>query len=179
MDDILKIHDILQKLKSTGCIAFIDPNIATDIYTDASDAGAGFLAIQNGKIVSMESTKFNSKLFSEATTDRELSAIDLAVAKLNDRINWRETIIYTDHLPLVQLLNKAKRKDLTLHGRRARVVLRIDTTGCIIRHIEGKKNVIADHLSRNGWVKTAPLRNLQLDGDIESNPGPRSSTNKI
>ena len=56
---------------------------------------------------------------------------------------------------------------MILHGRRLRVILRINATGCVIRHIAGKENVIADHLSRGGWVRSLPQ-----DGDIESNPGP-------
>ena len=136
----LKIRDLIQQLKSAGCIALIDYEAATDIYTDASDVGAGFVAIQNGKIVAMDSAKFKSTLISEATIDRELSAIDLMVAKLKDRIDWRKAIIYTDHLPLISLLHKRKQHDLSLHGRRVRVIFRIDATGSAIRYIAGKNN---------------------------------------
>ena len=46
---------------------------------------------------------------------------------------------------------------VTIHGRRARVVLRINATACVIRHIPGKHNVLADHLSRNGWDQEIAL----------------------
>ena len=73
--------------------------------------GAGFVAIQQGKIVEILSAKFKSRLIAENTTDRELAAIDLALAKLNDRIDWRQVVIYTDHLPLIGLLKTNRLND--------------------------------------------------------------------
>ena len=134
IQDTHLIHDLIKQLRSAGCVALISFDHNTDIYTDASDIGAGFIALQDGKIVAMDSAKFKSKVISEATIDRELSAIDLMIAKLNDRIDWRKTVIHTDHQPLISLLDRHKNNDLTLHGRRLRVIFRINATGCTIRY---------------------------------------------
>lgn len=100
-ENLIKIYLLIDQLTSEACIALIDPECETEIYTDASGFGAGFVAIQKGKVIAMESTKFSSEKIKETTTDRELMAIAHAVKKLQDRILWDKATIYTDHKPLM------------------------------------------------------------------------------
>jgi len=122
------------------------------IRTDASYDGIGGVLLQ----VSEETGKehpihFISRSLSKAEknygiTDLEGAALFYCMKKLKAYIvgNPIQTIIYTDHKPLVGLF---KRKEPN-NARQTRWCLTASMLGVEIRYETGKKNVVADALSR-------------------------------
>jgi hypothetical protein len=123
------------------------------LSTDASEKGYGAALEQNFKIREsdpdlIKPLEFFSKNYTPAqkkysTSEKELLAIVMAVEFFHPFLYGKRFTIYTDHLPLTFLMNKKNP-----HPRLERWILRLSLYDFIIKFRPGKKNIVADFLSR-------------------------------
>jgi len=175
-----EILRLTKQLQNPHVITTASPELDTQIYCDASSIALGYVAFQNGKMIDIanvanewnQTQRGNPQ---EAIIDLELKAILLAVSKLRYWIDTTKTIIFSDSLALVTILNKDMRQfQLT------------------VKHIKGKDNCIADALSRSRAIthiaKTKEMaknlykhnsqENASITGTTETNPGPGNNNNR-
>jgi len=122
------------------------------IRTDASYEGVGGVLLQKDDETGKEHpVHYVSRSLSKAEknygiTDLEGTALIYCINKLKSYImgNPIPTIVYTDHRPLIGLLKNKEPQT----ARHTRWCLTVSTLGIDLRYEPGKKNVIADALSR-------------------------------
>ena len=109
--DLEKIHDLNQRLKEGGCIAHMDEDAPTFVFTDASQHGAGVVIFQkqgdDQKLVLQESMCFKGKHGVKDPMARELIAIELAIKKMQARIKLGSHVtIFCDNKAAVDSLKR-------------------------------------------------------------------------
>jgi len=122
------------------------------IRTDASYEGVGGVLLQQDEESNKEHpVHYISRSLSKAErnygiTDLEGAALIYCISKLKSYImgNPIPTIVYTDHRPLIGLLKNREPQS----ARHTRWCLIVSMLGVDLRYESGKKNVIADALSR-------------------------------
>ena len=118
------------------------------IAIDASDVGVGAVLLQNDETgierpVGYFSKKLNTHQKRYSTIEKESLSLVLAVQHFDVYVTQGDVTIYTDHNPLV-FLEKFKTKNQRLF----RWSLILQPYSLKIQHIVGKKNILADALSR-------------------------------
>lgn len=118
------------------------------IVTDASNVAIGAVLQQKVKGLWKPLGFFSKKLQKSETKysalDRELLAIYLAIKHFRYFVEGREFTVYTDHKPLLTLINSLTEKT----PRQITHLNYISEFTSDIRHIKGSDNVVADFLSR-------------------------------
>uniref|UniRef100_A0A5S6R007 Reverse transcriptase domain-containing protein n=1 Tax=Trichuris muris TaxID=70415 RepID=A0A5S6R007_TRIMR len=119
------------------------------LAVDASDNAAGAVVQQkvNGR---WEPLAFFSKRFQPrearySAFGRELLALYLAVKHFRYLLEGRQFTIFTDHRPLAQALHRGSG---THNPREERQLDFVTSFTSDVRHIQGKRNTVADALSR-------------------------------
>ena len=120
------------------------------LAVDACDIGVGAVLLQedgqgSDRPVAYFSRKLNVHQRAYSTIEKEALALVLAVQHFEVYVSnaGREVVVYTDHNPL-SFLARFK----TANPRVFRWSLVLQPYSLVIRHISGKRNVIADALSR-------------------------------
>ena len=142
------------------------------IRTDASFDGIGGVLLQKDDVGNEKPIHFISRSLKPAEknygiTDLEGTAAFYCVKKFKPYIsgNKQETLLFTDHKPLIGLF---KNKE-TMNSRQTRWVLLLSMLKVSIIYEPGKKNVIADALSRmrmkNEEVVATLLSDLNINID--------------
>ena len=148
-EDLEKIHDLNQRLKEGGCIAHMDEDAPTFVFTDASQHGAGVVIFQkqeeDQKLVLQESMCFKGKHGVKDPMARELIAIELAIRKIQARINLGDHVtIFCDNKAAVDALKryyidieegiypKPENFNQQIHMSKLRVMTLINASGCTI-----------------------------------------------
>lgn len=140
---------VLKKLCSNVMNMFgIDPELPVDAYTDASKYGAGLYIcqLQEGEMrpILYDSIAFNSTQRNYDTYKRELFAIVMFTDKYEHIFNSKEvSTIHTDHKPLIGFMNAEEHSDIF-----ARWAIKLRSHNIRLKYVEGKKNAVADGLSR-------------------------------
>jgi hypothetical protein len=115
------------------------------LETDACDYGLGAVLSEEGKPVAYFSKSLSSKHLGLSIYEKEYLAILMAVEKWRHYLEQEQFIIQTDHESLKYLLDQKihtpiQKKGLTkLMGLRYKILYR-----------KGRKNIVADALSRKG-----------------------------
>ena len=145
---------ILLKEKLMNAPILMFPSFSKEfiIRTDASYDGLGGVLLQVNEETNKEHPiHYVSRTLSKheknyGITDLEGAALFYCLTKFKPYImgNPNTTIIYTDHKPLMGLFNK---KEPT-NARQTRWCMAANLLGVEIRYESGKKNVVADALSR-------------------------------
>ena len=104
--------------------------------------------MQNGLPVAYYSKKLNSAQFNYSTIDKELLSIVMTLREFRSMLLGAKLTIHTDHLNILTLGDSSQ--------RRLQWISYVDEYGPTIEHIEGSKNVIADHFSRMPLVSDKP-----------------------
>ena len=141
-----------EKLMNAPILKFPSFNKEFIIRTDASYDGVGGVLLQKNEETNKEHPiHYTSRTLTKSEknygiTDLEGTALFYCLTKFKSYImgNPHKTIIYTDHKPLVGLFNK---KEPT-NARQTRWCMAANLLGVEICYESGKKNVIADALSR-------------------------------
>jgi hypothetical protein len=110
---------------------------------DASGIGLGGVLLEEGKPVAYFSEKLSGARLNYSTYDKELYALVHTLQFWQHYLWPREFIIHSDHEALKHICSQTN-----LNRRHATWVEFIESFPYIIKHKNGKDNIIADALSR-------------------------------
>jgi len=131
------------KLTHAPLLQLPDFNNMFELECDASGIGLGGVLLQAGKPVAYFSEKLSGAQLNYSTYDKELFALVRTLQTWQHYLWPREFIIHSDHEALKHI-----RSQTNLNRRHAKWVEFIESFPYIIKHKNGKDNVIADALSR-------------------------------
>ena len=114
-----------------------------ELECDASGIGLGAVLLQDHKPIAYFSEKLSGAALKYSTYDKELYALVRTLQTWQHYLWPREFIIHSDHEALKHI-----RTQTNLNRRHAKWVEFIESFPYIIKHKNGKENVIADALSR-------------------------------
>ena len=150
-----------QTLKASE-LAFFNSAYQDRVYTDASDIGIGGVYTQINEQGEERPVKFISRKMTPTeqrydTVSKELLAITYMLQKLRRYIFGRNFKLFTDSNAVKWLFTKKE-----LSAKHSRYILLLQDYPCEVVHIAGKKNVVADVLSRYPCAE-APIDPQDLD----------------
>ncbi|WVZ70642.1 hypothetical protein U9M48_019290 [Paspalum notatum var. saurae] len=131
------------KLTHAPLLQLPDFNKVFELECDTSGIGLGAVLLQEGKPVAYFSEKLSGASLKYSTYDKELYALVRTLHTWQHYLWHREFIIHSDHEALKHI-----RTQTNLNRRHANWVEFIESFPYIIKHKNGKDNVIADALSR-------------------------------
>jgi hypothetical protein len=131
------------KLTHAPLLQLPDFNIVFELECDASGIGLGVVLLQEGKPVAYFSEKLSGASLKYSTYDKEFYALVRTLHTWQHYLWHREFIIHYDHEALKHI-----RTQTNLNHRHAKWVEFIESFLYIIKHKNGKDNVIVDALSR-------------------------------
>ncbi|WVZ84536.1 hypothetical protein U9M48_031562, partial [Paspalum notatum var. saurae] len=131
------------KLTHAPLLQLPDFNKVFELECDASGIGIGAVLLQEGKPVAYFSEKLSGASLRYSTYDKELYALVRTLQTWQHYLWPREFIIHSDHEALKHI-----RTQTNLNRRHATWVEFIESFPYIIKHKNGKENIIADALSR-------------------------------
>ena len=131
------------KLTHAPLLQLPDFNKMFELECDASGIGLGGVLLQEGKPVAYFSEKLSGASLNYSTYDKELFALVRTLQTWQHYLWPREFIIHSDHEALKHI-----RSQTNLNRRHAKWVEFIESFPYIIKHKNGKDNIIADALSR-------------------------------
>ncbi|CAF1339298.1 unnamed protein product, partial [Rotaria sp. Silwood1] len=139
----------LKKILTTDLILDLpDDTLLFKLQTDASVDGIGAVLLQitpNGdRPLAYMSKKLTKAQTKWPTIEQECYAIVQAIEKWDKYLRGHEFILETDHEPLIHFTNKEQ-----LNKRCERWRLKLAEYRFKVKHIQGKKNHMADYLSRS------------------------------
>eukprot|EP00253_Pinus_taeda_P004218 PITA_04218 len=123
------------------CVA--DPEKEYVVCTDASKEGVGGVLMQEGKVIAYESRKLKEHEQKYSAYDMELTTAIHALKMWRHYLIGRKFLLMTDHHSLTSYFSQP-----TLNTRQARWVDFLGNFDFEIKHLKGKKNRVADALSR-------------------------------
>ena len=136
-----KSFELIKKIVSQE-VMLAYPNFSEvfEIHTDASDYQLGSVISQNGKPIAFYSRKLNPAQRNYTTTERELLAIVETLKEFKNILLGHRIKVYTDH---ENLTYKQFNSSRVMRWR-----LLIEEFGPELIYLPGKKNIVADALSR-------------------------------
>ncbi len=156
-------NELKAKLINYQKLVSVDINSPFYVYTDASNYAIGAVLIQekDGEkvTVSMRSRLLKNAELNYSTYDKELLAIHDAFKHWRCYLDGNKSTFYTDHNPIVHIM-----KQSTLNNRQTRWVSDLWNQDLTIQYVPGKKNVVADSLSR---LQLNHIHVLQLDDELK------------
>ena len=145
-----------------------DDTLPFKLQTDASVDGIGAVLLQptpdGDRPLGYMSKKLTKAQRNWPTIEQECYAIVQAVEKWDKYLRGREFVLETDHEPLISLPNKEQ-----LNKRCDRWRLKLAEYQYKVKHIQGKRNAMADYLSR------APVEEPDEETDDKSRLESRST----
>ncbi|UYV73302.1 K02A2.6-like [Cordylochernes scorpioides] len=145
-----------QELVSRPNLALFDPSRTTIVSADASSFGIGGVLRQEQPDGSLKPIAYVSRTLSE--TEKRYSQIEkegLAIVwtcdRLKDYVTGIDIHIETDHKPLIAIFTSKSLEDMT--PRLQRLKMRMMRYSYQMSHIAGKKQIVADMLSRKPMSK--------------------------
>ena len=146
-----KTFDILNDFKENILLSHFDMELPTYIFTEAHVTGLGAILYQgktfeNLKPVAIASRCTNKAEKNYAQIDLEAMAIDFALRRFRSYLvgSPNETVIITDHSPLISIFNGKRSGSI----RTERIKLRHQDIRFIVDYQKGQNNP-ADYLSRH------------------------------
>ena len=136
-----KAFELIKKLVSQEVLlAYPDFNELFEIHTDASAYQLGSVISQKGRPIAFYSRKLTSAQQNYTTTERELLAIVETLKEFKNILLGQRIRVYTDH---ENLTYKQFNSSRVMRWR-----LLIEEFGPELVYLQGKKNIVADALSR-------------------------------
>ncbi|UYV83953.1 K02A2.6-like [Cordylochernes scorpioides] len=145
-----------QELISRPNLALFDPSRTTIVSADASSFGIGGVLRQEQPDGSLKPIAYVSRTLSEtekrySQIEKEGLAIVWTCERLKDYVTGIKIHIETDHKPLIAIFTSKSLEDMT--PRLQRLKMRMMRYSYQISHIAGKKQIVADMLSRKPMSK--------------------------
>ena len=144
----IAFHQLKKILTTDLVLGLPDDTLPFKLQTDACIDGIGAVLLQvtpNGdRPLAYMSKKLTKAQTNWPTIEQECYAIVQAVDKWDKYLRGHEFILETDHEPLVNFRNKEQ-----LNKRCERWRLKLAEYRFKVKHIQGKKNTMADYLSRS------------------------------
>ncbi|CAF4630268.1 unnamed protein product [Rotaria socialis] len=141
-------HDLKKILTTDLILDLPDDTLQFKIQSDASVDGIGAVLLQithdGDRPLAYMSKKLTKTQTNWSTIEQECYAIVQAIDKWDKYLRGHEFILETDHEPLINLPNKEQ-----LNKRCNRWRLKLAEYRFQVKHIQGKKNNMADYLSRS------------------------------
>jgi hypothetical protein len=131
------------KLTHAPLLQLSDFNKMFELECDASGIGLGGVLLQEGKPVAYFSKKLSGARLNYSTYDKELFALVRTLQTWQHYLWPRKFIIHSDHEALKHIHSQTN-----LNRRHATWVEFIESFPYIIKHKNGKDNIIVDALSR-------------------------------
>ena len=149
-----------QKLKDLCCeapvLAYYDVSKEVTVQCDASKSAVGAVLLQEGRPVAYASRKLRKSELNWAPIEKEMLAIVFSTQKFREYILGKPTLVQTDHRPLETILRKPM---ATAPLRLQTMILKVSGFDLKVEYLPGKKQVLADTLSR------ASLNEVPPEGD--------------
>ena len=146
-----EFHNLIAGLQKASEVFFPDYNLDWILRTDASEVGIGAVLLQvksneDNNTSVMQPIAFISKRFTEAaqrwaTIEQEAYAIYYAVKQLAYYLTGKQFTVETDH-------NNLRWMEASIVPKIVRWRIYLQSFNFYLRHIAGKKNIMADWLSR-------------------------------
>jgi len=114
-----------------------------EVVCDASNIGIGAILLQEGHPIGYFSKKLKGSHLNYSTYEKKLYALVRALQNWQHYLFPKEFVIHSDHESLKYLKGQSK-----LNKRHAKWVEFIEQFPYVIKHKQGKANVVADALSR-------------------------------
>jgi len=131
------------KLTKAPILALPNFTKTFEIECDASNIGIGDILLQEGHPIACFSEKLKGIHLNYSTYDKELYALVRALQNWQHYLFPKEFVIHSDHKSLKYLKGQSK-----LNKRHVKWVEFIEQFPYVIKHKQGKANVVADALSR-------------------------------
>ena len=167
-------------MSSSKLLVHYDPSKVLTVACDASPKGLGAVLSQCDSSGAERPVTYASRSLAPAEKnysqlDKEALAIIYAVKKFHQYLYGRKFILYTDHKPLIYLLDGAKCVSAMASARLQRWSLTLSAYQYTIVHRKGELNGNADALSRlplPGYPRDIPVPReiIQLMEQLESTP---------
>ena len=138
--------DLRKSITEAQCLTFFDPTAPIVVQTDASPVGLSGVMLQNNKIVCLASRKLSPVEKRYSQLEKEFLAIVFALHRFRHLLFGSNFHVQTDNRALIFFF---KRNIDSLPMRIQRWMLTLQPFNFSIEHIPGKKNFIADTLSRS------------------------------
>ena len=132
-----------QKLINAPLLALPNFSKTFEIECDASNVGIGAVLLQEGHPIAYFSEKLKGSHINYSTYDKELYALVRTLQTWQHYLLSKEFVIHSDHESLKFLKSQGK-----LNKRHARWVEFLEQFPYVIKHKQGKANIVADALSR-------------------------------
>jgi hypothetical protein len=136
-------NTLIDKLTQAPLLQLPNFGKTFELECDASGIGIDGVLLQEGKLIAYFSEKLSRPSLNYLTYDKELYALVHVLETWQHYLWPKEFVIYSDHESLKHIRGQAK-----LNKCHAKWDEFIETFPYIIKHKKGKKNVIADALSR-------------------------------
>jgi len=139
-----KAFDILkERLTNAPILALPNFTKTFEIECDASNIGIGVVLLQEGHPIAYFSEKLKGSHLNYSTYDKELYALVRALHTWQHYLFPKEFVIHSDHESLKYLKIQNK-----LNKRHAKWVEFLEQFPYVIKHKQGKINIVVDALSR-------------------------------
>ena len=163
--------EVEEMLATTPTLAYFDPAKPTFVSADASSYGLGGVLLHEHE-EGLRPVAYCSRTLTKAETrdtqiEKECLASVWACERFDRYLVGLETfVLYTDHKPLVSLINS---KDLSETPLRCqRMLMRLMRYKPVAEYVPGKNMTVADMLSRNP-MKAEDSTQLSEDVDLHVN----------
>lgn len=145
--------EIKKKLISSEVLVQYDPNRPIKITCDASPSGIGavlshVISDRESKPIAFFSRSLTQAEKNYSQLDREALALVFGVKSCHQFVWGRKFMLETDHKPLKYIFDPNRSLPSMVAGRVQRWAVFLSGYDFVLKHIEGKKNVTADCLSR-------------------------------
>lgn len=136
-------EELKKKLSTAPVLSLPDPKLEYVLTTDASDIGIGAVLTQQGKPIAYYSRRLDAAQSRYTVGEKELLGTTASVMHFGHMRDGAKIIVETDHRNLVTALTRYQ-----LNSRMIRFIIYLQHHSIILRYIQGKTNVVAEHLSR-------------------------------
>ena len=141
-------HALKRILTTELVLNLPDDSLPFKIQTDASTEGIGAVLLQTtpqgDRPLAYMSKKLTKTQMKWPTIEQECYAIIQSIEKWDKYLHGQEFIVETDHEPLVSFVSKEQ-----VNKKCERWRLKLAEYRLKVKHIQGKKNNMADYLSRS------------------------------